>query len=320
MTVTIDDRAIATSDDREAWLRARRAGVTATEIAKLERGGVAFATIAREKRSGIQTFTGNRYTEYGKLREPKIGKWVQERFDIAPSSVLYYAVENPRHLATPDGVGRDFDGNLVLSEIKTSKHDLSTIPRDYYVQILWQQYVLGAQRTLFVWEQHDDDWPDPQPLRPEPLFQWVERDDEEITRLITIADRFLLELEADPSDEPDYNLALDELAQEVLVRREAESVEKKAKESAWKQLQARVADVGNFSQVSPVARVTYSVTSTPGEEPDEEAARAANPELAGRYDAVVAEFRALVDAHKKKVVKTSKTLTVTAVKKGERNA
>lgn len=320
MTLTLEERAIASSSDREPWLRARRAGVTATEMAKLERGGAAFATILREKRTGLTSFNGNKYTDWGKLREPEIAKWVESNFDIAPSDVLYHALGNPQHLATPDGVGSELDGSLVLSEIKTGKHDYSTPPREYLVQMWWAQYVLDAQRTLYAFERHDDNWPEPEPLYEQPEFKWIERDDLEIARLITIADEFLAELAKEVDTDPEYDLELDELAQSVLIHRELETAEKKAKEAAWKILLAKSAEKKSVAQESGVARVTYSTTSTPTIEPDEDAARAADPDLFERYDALSKELA----EHKAKFTKpgtsTKTTLTVTAVKKEKTNA
>ncbi|HEY2644552.1 MAG TPA: YqaJ viral recombinase family protein [Galbitalea sp.] len=317
--ITLEDRAIASSEDRAVWLKARRSGVTATEISKLEAGGAAFGRILNEKRSGVESFTGNRYTEYGKAREEFIAAWVQERFDIAPNKMLYGSERNNLLMATPDGIGSDFNGNLVLAEIKTSKNNLMKIPRDYYVQMLWQMYVMGAQRVLFAWEQHDDQWPDPQPLEDEPRFQWVERDDTEIARLIEIADRFLEALAAEPVTEVNYDLELDELAQEVLVHREAEKVEATAKGVAWSALQAKLATKADYTQSSPYAKVTRSVTTTTVDEVDVDAAKAAAPDLFEKYEAINKEWADLLALHKKKVLKSSTSLTVTAVK-GTKNA
>jgi hypothetical protein len=48
--------------------------------------------------------------------------------------------------------------------------------------------VLGADRTLFVWEEHRDFVP----LDAEPRCCWVDRDENEIAMLVTLADRFLV--------------------------------------------------------------------------------------------------------------------------------
>lgn len=315
MTMLLNDRVLADSADRDAWLLARREGVTATEIAKIDRGGAAIESLIEEKRTGVQSFTGNRYTEHGKTREPHIARWVQQNFDIPPCGLLFHAEGNRRHLATPDGLGRDFVGNLILSELKTSKKPFTGVPRDYLVQIWWQQYVLGASRTLLVWEQHDDNWPDPQPVDPQPTFHWVERDNAEIAGLIVKADAFLGRLDEAGLPDVSFDLVIDELAQEVLMHRELESLEKRAKESAWSTLQDRLAERGDFTQVSPLARVTRSVIVKSVPETDLEAARAANPELVARYEAITAEYEALLAEHTTQVAKTTTTLTVTKTKK-----
>ena len=65
-----------------------------------------------------------------------------------------------------------------------------TIPRHYLRQVWWQQHVLGAERTLFVWEEHDDFTP----LHDEPKSVWIDRDDREIGRLVSLATRLIDEL------------------------------------------------------------------------------------------------------------------------------
>jgi hypothetical protein len=47
--------------------------------------------------------------------------------------------------------------------------------------------VLGADRTLVVWEQHDDFVP----VRAEPQCLWVDRDEDQIHALVNLADRLL---------------------------------------------------------------------------------------------------------------------------------
>lgn len=174
------DRILCSSSDRIAWLRARAQGVTATDVARMvsERS---IASVVLEKQGRGPWFSGNSATRYGRDREPQIARWVADHFSIAPSNALFHAEVDRRHLATPDGV--DDDGR-VLAEIKTTVKPLTRIPRPYLRQMWWQQHVLGAERTLFVWEQHDEYVP----VGP-PRYQWVERDDAEIARLVTAADR-----------------------------------------------------------------------------------------------------------------------------------
>lgn len=171
-------RIVADSSDRIAWLRARSQGITATDAAKLSTPR-SIQSAAWDKLNG-SNFGGNPYTEHGRAREPVIAAWVREHFGIEPSSQLFHAAENRIHLATPDGLGIRDSGKVELAEIKTTNKPFKSIPRHYLRQVFWQQYVLGAERTLFVWEPHVDFVP----MHEEPLTRWIDRDDAEIGELI----------------------------------------------------------------------------------------------------------------------------------------
>lgn len=177
-------RVVAQSTDRVAWLRARSRGVTATDAARLS-SERAVQAVAWEKLNGT-AFGGNAYTDHGRAREPEIARWVHANHGIAPSTALYHAHGEPLHLATPDGVALEGNG-VCLSEIKTTSSTWRSIPRSYLRQVWWQQYVLGAERTLVVWEQHVDFVP----VGPEPQCRWVDRDDNEIHILVGRANRLL---------------------------------------------------------------------------------------------------------------------------------
>lgn len=178
------DRVVANFEDRVAWIRARSRGVTATDVARLS-SERALRAVLQDKMLG-SGFYGNAYTDHGRTREPEIARWVRARHRIEPSSTLFHAHGEPLHLATPDGVAV-LDGSVVLAEIKTTGHAWRSIPRSYLRQVWWQQYVLGAERTLVAWEQHEDFVP----LASDPQCKWVERDDNEIHILIGLADRLL---------------------------------------------------------------------------------------------------------------------------------
>jgi hypothetical protein len=179
------ERIVADASDRVAWLRARAAGITATDVARLASLRAVEAVVA-DKRYGSR-FSGNVYTEHGRTREPVIAAWVAATHGILPSSALFHASTNRAHLATPDGVGQDGRGQVILAEIKTTSSGWRSIPRHYLRQIWWQQYVLGAERTLFVWERHDEFVP----VADEPQCRWVDRDDEQIRALVSLADLVL---------------------------------------------------------------------------------------------------------------------------------
>jgi hypothetical protein len=182
------NRMVTDGSDQAAWLRARSRGITATDVAKLTAVS-SIPTVALEKLRG-SSFTGNAFTDHGKAREPIIAEWVRQHFDISPSQALFHAEPEPRHLATPDGIGCTPDGDVVLAEIKTSGRPFEGIPGNYLRQVYWQQYVLGATRTLFVWEYHRNFVP----VNDRPHHVWVERDQAAIDELVWLANGLIGEL------------------------------------------------------------------------------------------------------------------------------
>lgn len=189
MTPELQARIVADSRDRVAWLRARARGITATDVAGLSGEG-SITRAADAKLGAGPRFGGNAYTDHGRRREPEIAAWVAATHGILPSSALFCAEVEKRHLATPDGIAQDAGGRVTLAEIKTTNKSWRSIPRTYLRQVWWQQHVLGAERTLFVWEEHDDF----QPVHDEPKSVWIERDDREIERLVSLATRLIDEL------------------------------------------------------------------------------------------------------------------------------
>ncbi|WP_127472913.1 YqaJ viral recombinase family protein [Microbacterium sulfonylureivorans] len=188
MTPELAARIVADSRDRVAWVRARSRGITATDVATLtSENAIARAADAKLMGSG---FSGNAYTAHGRAREPEIAAWVAATHGIEPSSALFHAVVEKRHLATPDGIAVDVGGRVTLCEIKTTNKSWRSIPRSYLRQVWWQQHVLGAERTLVAWEQHDAFVP----VGDEPRCAWVERDDAEIAKLVRLATALIDEL------------------------------------------------------------------------------------------------------------------------------
>lgn len=343
----LQTRAVASSADRESWLAARAPGVTATEVAKLAKGGVsARREILASKIKG-DPFRGNQYTQWGSLREEAIAEDVRARTGIVSNQTLFHAKGNRRHLATPDGVGVDFDGFLQMSEIKTSKHDLmpclgnapftaNTISAKehgfyfwstrYYDQIQWQLYVCDAVLARFTWEQHNDDWsgwPErgPKPLLDELPFRIIHRDEARIAELVAIADDFLEAYDLalrDAADgvSPEIDDTLDTHAVNYLRFIGLEKEATAAKKDEWTAMLERLEGCDALTQEGATARVTYN----PGEEKetevaDVEAAKLADPELF----AEVAELSKRWNAHQAQFKKPSVTpakpsLTVTAIK------
>jgi hypothetical protein len=181
-------RVVADSRDRVAWVRARSRGITATDVAALTSESA--ISRAADAKLGGAGFSGNAYTAHGRVREPAIAGWVAATHGIEPSSALFHAVVEKRHLATPDGISVDSAGRITLAEIKTTNKAWRSIPRTYLRQVWWQQHVLGAERTLVAWEQHDGFVP----VGDEPRCAWVDRDDAEIAKLVRLATSLIDEL------------------------------------------------------------------------------------------------------------------------------
>ncbi|WP_082305538.1 MULTISPECIES: YqaJ viral recombinase family protein [Leucobacter] len=165
-------------------MRARARGITATDVAKLSTPR-SIEAAAHEKLHGSR-FSGNAFTDHGKRREPEIAAWVLREHEISPSQALFHAERDLRHLATPDGLAFRASGAVELAEIKTTNKEWRSIPRNYLRQVWWQQYVLGAERTLMVWERHENFVP-----VGDPECRWIDRDDSEIEQLVTLASRLI---------------------------------------------------------------------------------------------------------------------------------
>jgi len=348
--VALNERAVASSEDRDSWLAARSRGVTATEVAKLRKGGASARRELLASKINGDPFRGNQYTQWGSLREAAIAAAVRARAGIEPNQVLFHAVDNDRHLATPDGVGVNFDDQLVMSEIKTSKHDLAPSfeispfteasvkgvePKalagyfwstGYYDQIQWQIYVTGAVAARFTWEQHDDDWSEwpergPRPKHSELPFRVILRDDIRIDELVAIADAFLEAYDValrDAADgvAPEIDEQLDDLGFNYLRFIALEKEATDAKKGVWQQMLDRLEGCDAISQEGAVARVTYN----PGEEkesevPDVEAAKAADPDLFAEVQSLSKRWNEHQAKHKKTVVAPGRpTLRVTEIK------
>ncbi|MGO1543864.1 MAG: YqaJ viral recombinase family protein [Gulosibacter sp.] len=180
----VAQRIVCSSDDRDNWLAERRRGITATDAARLATP-TSVRAVAADKVHG-SSFGGNAFTDFGRSREPVIADWMRQEHGIASCGLLFRAEENPRHLATPDGLA-EWGDEVVLAEIKTVNKPWKRIPRNYLRQVWWQQYVVGAERTLFVWERHENFVVQDA----EPKSVWIDRDDEEIAKLVKLADEVL---------------------------------------------------------------------------------------------------------------------------------
>lgn len=330
----------ASDTDREAWLAERRRGITATEVRELYQrrlgrpSNVSKQQLIDQKLGRVEVDDISRIplVAWGVEREPVIAGWLAGE-GFKPESRVFHHPENERYLASPDGLGVDFDGLLEVAEIKTSG---VVIPpgsqafedRGYLFQMQWVMFVTGAVRCRYVVEIRLDDGKGGFVPGVEHRF-WVERDDALIAELRAVADDFLAELDRQRVDgAPDIDLDVDDLAVQVLEGRVLESSGKATKEQAWSALLERLTSAGvPVEQVSDRARVTFSLGSeSTVDVVDEDAAREAFPKewaalerARNRVRKLEAEWGELASAHLVEHVKVGRPrLTVTAVKKGRK--
>lgn len=294
----------ARPETRQPWLDFRRPGLTATMIRDW---GTASRRrkILEEKATGVfEDLSHLPYIRHGNRREPVIAQWAEGKFGITPSDAVYAHPDNPRHLATPDGVSRDpFSRELlvgvpeaVLVEIKTSKHDLTPGPLDatrmlvgdifeagdfyksnYYTQIQWQMYVMNSPMTLFIYEQHDDII-DPEtgtftPVGP-PAWAYIPRNQALIDALLeNLAPRALAEIDAaltlrTSALPPASNFPAEDAVTtaDLLSARDAVSIAESARDLAWKTLNDKYVGPGKDDFTEDLGFATFTVSTSGGKE------------------------------------------------------
>lgn len=301
----LEQRAGASDTDRPAWLAERRRGLTATEVRDLALKGPAFKReLIEAKLADVdEPELRSPYIVWGRRREPIIAERVEAVHGLRPESRVFRAADQPRWLGSPDGVGEDFDGSLVVAEYKTAEVDIApgTVKFDakgYFLQMQWVMRVTGARRCLYAWEKRVGD-PDygfePGPLR----MAWVEYDEATVRRLEAIAVDFLDALDEarrarEVGEEPGIDEHADTLAVNYLHALDAEKQGTEAKRAAYGELKDYLAAGEPVSQKSTLAQITYvpEVVETVLVA-DEDAARAADPmDLWGDVEHLEAELKA----------------------------
>jgi len=176
---------LASSTDRPAWLAARQGGITATDVARLARGGAGTWAAIRAEKAGLARDFQNDAMRHGVEREPFILRYAEAAFGLAPCGLLLQADDRPEYLATPDALSDDEVG-----EAKTTVSDWPTIeevPGRYIDQTLWQMRVTGRRRGRLIFEPHEDGIP----LYPFPRDFIVDWDAARVAELEAVADEFL---------------------------------------------------------------------------------------------------------------------------------
>jgi hypothetical protein len=198
--------------DREVWLEKRTEGVTATDIARLARGGTETWKAIRAEKAGYSRDFTNAAMQHGRDREPTIARFAQSMFGLYRSTALLAWNGEMRFMATPDLLGA---GKFKVGDIKTTVHDWDTlddVPGRYIDQLLWQMLVTGEKVAALVYEPHENGVP----LYPMPKMLPVEWDSARVHKLQATAYEFLSE-----DGEPDEDAAeLDALLTDAAMRKE----------------------------------------------------------------------------------------------------
>ena len=161
-------------ETEDEWLQARRQYITATMIARLASSRSEWQRVWDEREHG-STFHGNRYTDWGKQREPEIAKWVANGDDksngidsrLVPTYDLYVD-DDGISAASPDMVSVPWSDERIGAEIKTvtaerawvvpkgtKPEDIKNfVPQRYYDQVQWNIKVYEAEWWFLIWEVH----------------------------------------------------------------------------------------------------------------------------------------------------------------------
>lgn len=184
--MTWRDRILADHRDIDAWREARRLVIGASDAATLSK--LASLPLYLTAKLKSDTFQGNAFTAHGHAMEPGLLAYA----GYEQNHYLIRSVDEPGFAATPDGI-REEGGRLRLAQAKTTNKPFKTIPLRYRRQVWWEQMVLGAEQTDFIWAEHDGDFE----LKDiDPHISVIDRDDNEIHKMLAIATPLLAAMRA----------------------------------------------------------------------------------------------------------------------------
>lgn len=298
MTPQITAARIVVPDDapRTVWMLERGEGVTASDAWKIARAGIkARRTIVEQKMNG-STFRGNKATNAGHAREAALLDEAAERLaSLTPNGALWASSENDLHRATPDAIGIDHDGAIVVVEVKSHEFGWKSdaIPVEHMAQMQWQIHVLGADYALYGFEVRDED-----DMPPVGGATWipVTRDDEMIAWLIERADDFIAWRDAgcpDVDDLPEH--VTDAVAEWAPLKRDldAATAAEKAANAKVKAAVAKLAGALRFGAVGMTEHGGFQTTVSETVSIDEAAWKAAAPEVHAHVEALRVELAVL---------------------------
>lgn len=149
---------VCVATDRDAWLAARRTGVTATDIVTILglNPNASEYSLYWEKRGELPAWEGNARTRLGSFLESYVLEQLQADLQWKPAlfggvNGLWRSRERAWQLATPDRVPLDDAGNpAAAAEVKTwADADRASwadgqMPARVCAQVLWQMDTLGV--------------------------------------------------------------------------------------------------------------------------------------------------------------------------------
>lgn len=197
--------------EHEAWLEARRRGVTATDVADAAAGtyGGIYGVVARKL--GLETVEENAEMRRGTAWQPVIADAVHTLTGLyVVGEETLAGASDERWMATVDGflapeAEVSIDEVQAVLEIKT--RGVGTRPnRDrWHVQMQWQLHVTGLSRALLAEATIDDDANECRGVR----LEWVEADPDLQAQLVDLAEVVYAHVQSGTLPEPDSPSALD---------------------------------------------------------------------------------------------------------------
>lgn len=281
---------------RTVWMLERGEGVTASDVWRIARAGIKARRAIVEQKMNGSTFRGNRATAAGHAREAALLDEAAERLaSLTPNAALWAALDNDLHRATPDAIGVDQDGALVVVEVKSHEFgwDSWTIPIEHMAQMQWQIHVLGSDYALYGFEVRDED-----DMPPVDGATWipVPRDEEMIAYLVDRADNFIAWRDAgcpDVDDLPDD--VTDAVAVWAPLKRDLDAAVKaeKAANAKVKAATAKLPGAQRFGSVGMTEHGGFQTTVSETVSIDEAAWKAAAPEVHAHVEALRVELAVL---------------------------
>lgn len=171
------DRVVCDSADRDTWMRMRRPGLGASDVARYAK----IESLPSYVRSKLThgSFTGNASTERGhRLEAPILASQ-----GLGQNTLMFHAEDEPLFFATPDAVISPTGGAQVKTTVHTAGRRVR-IPAAHRRQMQWECYVCGFDTVDYIVLRFDSDG-NPITLEPERIV--FDRDDAEIETILTIA-------------------------------------------------------------------------------------------------------------------------------------